>query len=198
MMPTAAHAAGDVDAAARAAKIKSAFVLNFIRYTTWPITDKPTDIEQPIRVIMIGSDKVMTAAMKITLRDVAVGGRRIELTETVIPLLAETASQDALTAYLEARDQLQNQMRSSQLIYICNDQKSHLEEILEMIAGSAAMTVSDIPGFAVEGGMLGLALRDNRVSFDANPEALTQANIKVSAKVLRLARIVKPRKGGKR
>ena len=54
------------------------------------------------------------------------------------------------------------------------------------------LTVGDAPGFARDGGMLGLVQQGSRIVFDANPTAIRVSGLQVSSKVLKLARIVGP------
>jgi len=51
------------------------------------------------------------------------------------------------------------------------------------------LTVGDATGFAAAGGMLGLVRVQEHLAFEANPEAIHDARLLVSAKVLKLARI---------
>jgi hypothetical protein len=56
--------------------------------------------------------------------------------------------------------------------------------------------VSDIEEFAASGGMLGLTIRERRIAFDANEDAVREAGLRVSSQVLRLARTVRSRTDG--
>jgi hypothetical protein len=51
------------------------------------------------------------------------------------------------------------------------------------------LTVSDVPGFAAGGGMLGLVRSGRTLAIEANPDAIRASGISVSAKVLKLARL---------
>ena len=51
------------------------------------------------------------------------------------------------------------------------------------------LTVSDVPGFAAQGGMLGLVRSGRHMAFEANPDAIRNGGVSLSAKVLKLARI---------
>ena len=52
------------------------------------------------------------------------------------------------------------------------------------------LTVSDAPQFAEQGGMIGFVVVDQNLRFDINPEAGQEAGLKISSKVLSLARRV--------
>jgi hypothetical protein len=51
--------------------------------------------------------------------------------------------------------------------------------------------VSDIPGFCQGGGMIDFELLDQKVRFEINPEATERARLKVSSKLLSVAKIVR-------
>ena len=52
------------------------------------------------------------------------------------------------------------------------------------------LTVSDIPGFAAQGGMLELVIDANRVVFEANADAIDRGGLRMSSKAMKLARAV--------
>jgi hypothetical protein len=52
------------------------------------------------------------------------------------------------------------------------------------------LTVSDMDGFAEAGGAIQFVVQENRVRFVVNLEAVTQRKLRVSAKLLALARVI--------
>ncbi len=58
------------------------------------------------------------------------------------------------------------------------------------LAKPAVLTISDSKNFAQRGGMINLVMRDKRVSFSVNVKAVEDANLQISALVLKLAEIV--------
>jgi hypothetical protein len=50
--------------------------------------------------------------------------------------------------------------------------------------------VSDAPGFAAHGGMVGFATEGTRVRFEVNLTQAEKSSLKLSAKLLSLARLV--------
>jgi len=52
------------------------------------------------------------------------------------------------------------------------------------------LTVSDIPSFAIHGGILGLKIVENRIRFEANPAVAKKAGLRLSAQLLRHADVV--------
>ena len=56
--------------------------------------------------------------------------------------------------------------------------------------GHAILTVGESEGFAQEGGMIGFSLEENKIRFEINLEAVERANLRVSARLLALAKTV--------
>lgn len=62
-------------------------------------------------------------------------------------------------------------------------------DILGRLRGNV-LTISDTDGFASAGGIVGFFSDSGRIKLDINPDAARQANLKISAKLLELARTV--------
>jgi hypothetical protein len=58
------------------------------------------------------------------------------------------------------------------------------------VRAAPVLIVGETPGFVTRGGHIGFVIEDNRVKFDANPQAATGAGLNVSSKLLRVARNV--------
>lgn len=52
------------------------------------------------------------------------------------------------------------------------------------------LTVGDMDGFARHGGIIGFVMDDNKVAFEINAGAAKRAKLKVSSKLLKLAKSV--------
>jgi hypothetical protein len=61
---------------------------------------------------------------------------------------------------------------------------------LQAAKGSPVLVVGDSPGFARAGGMIGLIADNGSVLFEINPRAAEESHLKISSKLLALARIV--------
>jgi len=57
--------------------------------------------------------------------------------------------------------------------------------------GPGVLTVSDIPGFAERGGTIGFVMERERVRFEINTDAAQRAGLKISSKLLKLAKVVR-------
>jgi hypothetical protein len=79
-----------------------------------------------------------------------------------------------------------------QMVYIGGSERKNLDAILRSLSAASILTVSDIQEFAQRGGMIGFTIEENRVRFAINVEAAERANVRVSSRLLKLAKIVGP------
>ncbi len=81
-----------------------------------------------------------------------------------------------------------------QMLFIGSSEADDLDLILPRFARRPVVTVSDIDGFASAGGMVELAMNETRsgVALRLNRRAAQEAGLDFNAKLLRLARSVKP------
>jgi hypothetical protein len=168
------------------AKLKAAYVVNFIRYTAWPAERFESDAS-PLVVTIVGEDEVGEVLRDVARKQGAGLPRRL-----VVQTVAYPAPERGKTE--PTRDQIEAfaaQLLQSHLVYLPVSESDHVRPVLAALAGNDVLTVGDVPGFARRGGMLGLVRRENHIAFDANPDAIKKTRVTVSSKVLRLATIVK-------
>ena len=65
-----------------------------------------------------------------------------------------------------------------------------VSEVLVNLRQHSILTVADMPGFASAGGSIEFVLEENHVRFAINPGAAMRSRLKISSKLLALARIV--------
>lgn len=169
-------AALSVDAQ-KAARVKAAYLLNFARYTQWPDSafESPGD---PIVFTQVGECGVGEQLMELVQRSEPIDGHPLLLQSVTYP---EKTGPDH--EFLRSLDR-------SHLIFVCSLPPDRVQFILDHLGGSNVLTVGDIPGFCGNGGMLGFVLHEDRIVFEANPKAIQESPVAVSAKVLKLAQIV--------
>ena len=80
--------------------------------------------------------------------------------------------------------------RGSQILYVASSAVPQLEAALAAVDTSAILTVSDAPGFAAHCGMVGFSTEGDRVRFEVNLDRAERTGLKLSAKLLSLARLV--------
>ena len=81
-------------------------------------------------------------------------------------------------------------LKSCQLVFVSAADDKRLPEVLISLKDASAIVVGETEGFAERGGGIQFFLEDNRLRFAVNVDAAQRARLKVSSKLLALARIV--------
>jgi hypothetical protein len=169
--------AQDAPAPRLEAQVEAAFLVNFLRYTDWP-DDTPGNPD-PYVISVVGDAEMAATLAQLTRVVAPIRGRRVEVQRVEFPQGADAT----------VRATVSERLRRSHLVFV-HETLEPVASILGDLSGQPVLTVSDREGFAAEGGMLGLRRRGGRITFEANPAAIRNARLVVSAKVLKLAHIV--------
>ena len=172
----AAHAAPE---AGPETQVKAAYVLNFLKYTYWPAERDPVRREGEYVVAVIGAESFAQSLRDIGAQAEGMGQRhvtvwRLEPSEIALP-------------------EVQKRIDGSHAVFIAADTPGDTRALLERLGRRPLLTIGDASDFAAAGGMLGLVPSGKRIVFDANPTAIHAHGLRVSAKVLKLSRIVERR-----
>jgi hypothetical protein len=73
------------------------------------------------------------------------------------------------------------------ILYISSSESGRLSKILPAIQGAPVLTVSDIPDFVQQGGMIQFVLRDGRVRFEVNLAPSQSNGLSMSSELLKVA-----------
>lgn len=76
------------------------------------------------------------------------------------------------------------------ILFISASEERRLNSVLNAVAGSPVLTISDIGEFAEFGGMIGLSVQNEKVSFAINLANARAVGLKPSSQLLRLGRVV--------
>jgi len=76
------------------------------------------------------------------------------------------------------------------ILFISKSEDKRISAILQSI-NTGILTVSDIGLFIEHGGIIGFIIVDNKVKFEINLKASEKAGIKISSKLLKLAKSIK-------
>jgi len=82
------------------------------------------------------------------------------------------------------------QIGSCHLLYLTPAASVHLPRMVPLLRDSGVLLTGDAPSYVQRGVMLNLAIEEGRVVFGVDLQAVRQAGLGVSSKVLRLARQV--------
>lgn len=148
-------------------EVKAAYLLNFARFVEWP-TGAFAQETSPVVLGVLGRDPFGNALDRI-LGAQKIGGRSFEIRRA-------------------ARLQ---ELGTCHILFISASEGDRMDGILSSLRGQATLTIADMEKFAPSGGVIGFFTEEKRVRFEANPAAAQRAGIKLSSKLLKLARIVK-------
>lgn len=158
--------ASDLPDASDEYRVKALFLYNFVKFVEWP-NPLPGD---GISIGILGDDPFGDMLTQ-TIAGKTVNGRTFMV-----------------------RHVKREQARQCQIVFVAASERKHLRAVLEVVAGAPVLTVGDMHGFAQAGGMIDFEIIDSKVRFEVNIEAAERARLKLSSKLLSLAKIVRENK----
>jgi uncharacterized protein DUF4154 len=156
-------------APANEAQVKAAFVYNFLKFVDWP-ADVFVGPGDSLIVGIVGSGATADAAASF-LDGKPVNGRAV-----AIRRFKDDGPRPGVHA-----------------LFIGNAETMHARHILDDVANAAVLSIGESTDFAAEGGVIGLLVEAQKVRFEINTDAAATAGLKISSKLLALARIVRSR-----
>lgn len=83
--------------------------------------------------------------------------------------------------------------RTCQIVFVAMSEKKRFKTILELLKGAGVLTVGDSSGFCEGGGVINFEIVDSKVRFEVNLGAAERARLKLSSKLIGLAKIFRDR-----
>lgn len=173
--PAPALVAPDLDTQ-KLSKVKAAFLLNFIKFTTWP-SSKFSSNSSPLSVAVVGEDD-LDGVLDATLRGREWNGHPIQIVR--VP---------ALPAGGAERQSALAELARLHVVYL-GPSSSLGSSDLRMLAQKAVLSVAHNESQARQGAILGFAVEQGKVSFLYNANAAKESPLQISSKLLTLARAI--------
>jgi hypothetical protein len=82
------------------------------------------------------------------------------------------------------------ELRQCQMVFVSHSEAERVADVVAQLEGTNVLLVGESEGFAESGGMIEFTLEQGRVRFSINPDAAEHANLRLSSKLLALAKIV--------
>src|SRR5581483_7597231 len=144
--------------------VKAAYLLNFTRFIEWP-PNAFADPTAPFAICILGRDPFGSVLEEIVKGESA-GGRRIVIQHP---------------AQLPAP-------QTCQIVFVTAGEK----DVARVVAGlgPGVLTVGEGAAFVHEGGIAAFVLENRRVRFDISQARAEQASLKISSRLLNVARLV--------
>jgi len=146
------------------ASIKAAYVFNFSKLVDWPDEDLK-ETNPLLHLCVLGSDSEVFKKLS------EYSGQRVNNREV------------NTKHYFDLR-----YANRCDVLYISRSEYPILQQVFDRVSGLPILTISDIPNFIIQGGMLGLQLEGSQIQFTANQQCAKLARLKISSDLLALAR----------
>lgn len=147
-------------------QIKAAFLFHFAQFVEWP-EGAFQEADSPLVYCTIGKDPFQ-GALEESFKGKMIGSHSLQVRH----LKEGGAAQGCHVAFLGKAA------------------GRHIQDELASLRGNPVLTVGETEQFVKESGMIGFSLEENKIRFDINLEAAEQAKLKISARLLALAKTV--------
>lgn len=167
-----AQAAGQIlPSVSQEAELRSAFVYRFTQFVEWP-ADSPARTAPTVDLCVVG-DEALANALNSSVRGKTLGDR----------------------PYRVRRPAATENLGGCAVVYVSESTTAAARAALSRIQTSPVLTVSDDEDFGRTGGMIRLFREDDRLRFEINTDATHDAGLRLSSRLLDLARVVHGRSG---
>ncbi len=148
-------------------EVKAAFLYNFAKFVEWP-ANAFAQPSAPLRICVLGRNP-FGASLTSIVQGKSISGRPLESSQMQAP--AET--------------------RPCHILFISRSDPDALRQALDTIGDLPVLTVSESDDFLRLGGMVNFVLEQDQVRFEVNLRAAERHRLKLSSKLLAVARVVK-------
>lgn len=147
-------------------KLKAVYIYNFLQFIEWP-SSAFNDQNSPIVIGILGEDP-FGEVIDETVKSEKIGDRPIKV----------------------KRYKFISDIDTCQVLFVCASEDKNVKNILYNLKGLPILTISDINDFAENGGNINFYVDENKLRFKINVKTLQDAKLKVSSKLLRLAKVI--------
>lgn len=147
-------------------QIKAAFLYHFSQFVDWP-EGTFKEANSPIVYCTIGEDP-FHGALEASPNGKTVGARTLQVQHFKQPY----------------------EVRGCQILFFGEAEQKHMASITTKLKGNPVLTVGESEHFIQDGGMIGFLLEENKIRFEINLEAAEHARLKLSSRLLALAKRV--------
>ena len=147
-------------------QVKAAFLYNFANFVEWP----PAALGPagtPLKVCVIGADP-FGGVLDEAFRDQVVQGRKVQI----------------------VRGQTLEALGRCHILFLPQSEQGRWKDLVRELHGTPTLTVADGPPLARQGGIINFVIEAQRVRFEINPIAAEQCGLRISSKLLTLAKVV--------
>jgi|SRR5208282_3075321 len=147
-------------------QVKAAFLFHFAQFVDWP-PEAFKDAATPLTYCTVGEDP-FHGALDGSLNGKTIDGRAVRVVHF----------------------QKAQEIQGCQILFLGTPEKKFISATLANLKASPVLTVGESENFVQQGGMIGFFLEDSKVRFEINLDAAEHAKLKISARLLSLAKTV--------
>jgi hypothetical protein len=146
-------------------QVKAAYLYNFSKFIEWPAADF-ANATSPFQFCVL-HDRSFAEQLAQTVKGKMVASRPASV------ISVKNAEEG----------------RSCHILFISSSQNIEAQ-VIETLRNTNVLTVGEVKGFVEEGGMINFVIQDDRVQFQVNHRAARQAGLRVSSRLLSVAKLV--------
>ncbi len=141
--------------------LRAAFLYNFAKFTEW---GDDSALSGPLTICVL-DDSAVEGALNDLVGGSTINGRAVQISRGA-------------------------RLRTCNLVYLGIADRERIASILDELQGATVLTVSNGYEFVRLGGIVGLFVDEGRMRFAINPEAAQRAGLRLSSRLLQLAKIL--------
>lgn len=145
-------------------RLKAAFLVHFTQLVDWP-PDALGGAKNPLTICTVGKDP-FHGDLEATVEGKSIGSRPFRVQH-----------------FKQAQE-----VQGCQVLFVSSSVRAQVSVLIAGIKNQAVLTVGETDDFVREGGVIGFCLDDNKVRFEINVEAAERARLKISSRLLLLAK----------
>jgi hypothetical protein len=149
-------------------QLKAAFLYNFAKFVEWPAGAFPSEAA-PVTICVYGEDP-FGRTLEELVRNERIGNRPLEVRRP-----------DSL-----------GRLGECHILYVSRSERAREGEVVSSLGEAPVLTVGESESFLRSRGMIGFFLEENKVRFQVNLDAAESSRLKISSKLLRLAKAWTP------
>jgi hypothetical protein len=152
-------------------ELRAAFIFNFAKFTEWPIATIGDN--DPISLCVVDDDEEASDMFRRVVKGRSVGTHGLAVRTRA----------------------LDDNLSECQVVYAPDLDAKSATALLTQVADSPVLTISDYDQFARMGGVANFIVEDGMIRFAINVESTQRARLKVSSRLLTLAKVVRTADG---
>jgi hypothetical protein len=145
-------------------QIKAAMMINFFQFVDWP--EESDQSMELLTLGIIGADKFNGVLDSVEGR--IVNGKRLKL----------------------RRFNSTRELNQCQILFVPESESYRADEILKSLNGAPVLTIGETERFTRMGGIIRFYIEENHVRFEINKTAANRSKLKISAKLMEIARVI--------